>query len=261
MKRIVLVLILALLGVGNACAALEQPCFTLTWLGNLAWGDTYVNAMNDSGQVIGYSFKYIPSIDRWRERAFVWQNGVVQDLGTLGDDDSRCWASGINNNGQIVGYSNGGPCMWQNGGIQPLQNAPLGLTGRAINDAGQVVAGSYLWENGVVTNLGGLGSSLYTEALDINNSGLVVGYSSTAAQTVPWHAFIWKQGRMTDLGTLGGPFSTATAINSAGVMVGYSDYVPGSSSFPRHAFLWEDWLMHDLGTVGGAASSSALDTQ
>jgi len=61
---------------------------------------------------------------------------------------------------------------------------------------------------------------------------------------------------ITDLGTLGGTYSTAMAINGSGQVVGYSN----TSSGETHAFLWQSGLnsgkgsMIDLGTLGGSYS-------
>ena len=53
--------------------------------------------------------------------------------------------------------------------------------------------------------------------------------------------------RLTDLGTLGGPTSRATHVNSAGQVVGASTTKAGAT----HAFLYTDGAMKDLGAVGG----------
>jgi len=85
-----------------------------------------------------------------------------------------------------------------------------------------------------VIDLGTLGG-VYTlsEARAVNDRGQVVGDSSPAGLG-PEHAFLWEQGRMRDLGTLGGLISDATDINNHGWIVGASD-VPGGD-FP--AVLW-----------------------
>ncbi len=60
-----------------------------------------------------------------------------------------------------------------------------------------------------------------------------------------------------DLGTLGGTFSQAAAINHRGQVVGYSSTAGGGcgGSAPScHAFLWDHGTMIDLGTLGGTFS-------
>jgi uncharacterized membrane protein len=90
-----------------------------------------------------------------------------------------------------------------------------------------------------VTNLGSLGGG-YTKGLALNNNGQVTGYSTTG-KTITlksccggcypggphnpcvediYDAFVWSNGTMTDLGTLGGNFSQGDSINLSGEVVG-----------------------------------------
>ena len=77
---------------------------------------------------------------------------------------------------------------------------------------------------------------------------------SNLADDVNFHAFIWEQGVLTDLGTLGGNHSSPRWINEAGEVVGRAD-IPGSKT--RHGFLWKKGVMTDLGVVAGDPCSTA----
>src|SRR5215208_4910007 len=69
-----------------------------------------------------------------------------------------------------------------------------------------------------ITNLGTLGGKA-SEAFGVNDLGQVVGTSRT--ESGESHAFLWKRGKMTDLGTLGGGIQCAAAygINDPGQVV------------------------------------------
>ena len=102
---------------------------------------SFPQAINDAGQVVGYS---INSARKWR--AFLWENGVIRDLGIPNDPQS--FALGFNNAGQVVGGfqstipSNNSPFIWQNGVLNDL--SPVLSAGNCsiydINDAGQMIA-------------------------------------------------------------------------------------------------------------------------
>ena len=131
--------------------------------------------------------------------AFLWQNGVMTDLGVLpGDEDSG--ASAINNLGQIVGSS-----------------------GRIDPETYEVTSRSFLYENGVMTALPVPSSESY--AGDINDAGVVVGTMRAGGGFSNWHAYIYADGVVTDLNSRLQPGSGlhilyANGINNAGQIVG-----------------------------------------
>ena len=231
----------------------------MTSLGFLS-GTKYTvgNDVNNEGQVVGQSS--LGSLGgNWMAHghAFLWESGTMTDLGTTGGRTNSL-AKKINESGQVVGYSYNGSehtdrqaFLWDNGVMINL-NADFGQTesiAYSINDIGQIVGtassdgwnqkSSYLWENGLITDLGTLGGSI-TYAADINNFSQIVGQSKTAGGDT--HAYLWENGLMTDLGTLGGNYSTAYAINDLGQVVGTSKDETGE----LHLFLWEEGIMTDL---------------
>jgi probable HAF family extracellular repeat protein len=106
-----------------------------------------------------------------------------------------------------------------------------------------------------VIDLGTLPGSGYSEALDINDRGLIVGHAVTA--TGEMHAVLWTDGGIADLGTLpGDDFSEALAVNNRGQVVGRSANIAAST---ERAFRWEDGVMYDLGPLPAATFSRGLD--
>ncbi len=140
-------------------------------------------------------------------------------------------ASSINNNGLIAGSS-------------------------SYSDASTGAAGIHAveWQNGNITDLGGLQGSSYSSASSINANGEVVGGSRMDQSSgAPTHAFLYAQGAMTDLGTLDGDTnSSADSINDSGQIVGSSQ-----SDTTKRAFLYESGHMYDLNTLLDPASPLA----
>lgn len=102
-----------------------------------------------------------------------------------------------------------------------------------------------------VVEIPSLGGS-YTEPRAINNVGQVAGFGDFDASGAS-HAFVYADGRTTDLGTLGGRESYGNAINAAGEIVGTSQTTAGY----EHAFVYRAGTMQDLGTLGGLYSSGS----
>jgi probable HAF family extracellular repeat protein len=122
-----------------------------------------------------------------------------------------------------------------------------------LNDNGQVVAGSTLWTQGSLVDLGHFGGHV-TYAEGINNTGQVVGRSSNASHQMS--PFIWQNGIMTKLPTLGGQEGYATAINGRGEVVGYTDnFSPESVVNLRATFWTTSGTPVDIGTIGSDISS------
>ena len=103
----------------------------------------------------------------------------------------------------------------------------------------------FLVSGGKAIDLGSLGGT-YANATAINDSGQVVGWSSLTNNLVT-HAFLYVNGKMTDLGTLPGfAGSQATSINAQGQIVGNA-YMANGSSF--NGFLYSNGVMTNLNSL------------
>lgn len=241
-------------------------------------GVAQIAEVDPLGELWGATFVCTPSVScqGWQNllRGFVWKNGVMTALPTLGGNNSG--ALGVNNRGQVVGAAetaNQDPncvppqvldieaVVWgPNPGqieVLPVFPGDSVAAASAINDHGQVVGTSgpcqfglasrhaVLWQHDTVTDLGSLGGMMSNGAYAINNRGQVVGQSDLPGDTVT-HAFFWQNGVMTDLGTLPGDSnSIAYDINDKGQVVGVSCDV----NFNCRPFLWDDGVMTDLNTL------------
>ncbi len=103
-----------------------------------------------------------------------------------------------------------------------------------------------------MTDLGAFGDS-ESVANGIDDAGQVVGNSCNRNGTM-YHAFVYGSGQVTDLGTLGGPFISASAINDNGIVVGSGE----NSSLASRAFLYADGVISDLGTLPGYPEGEAV---
>jgi probable HAF family extracellular repeat protein len=210
--------------------------------------------------------------------AFDWRAGVMSALPTLGGNNGQ--ADGNNSGGDIVGFAETatldpscvapqvldiGATQWdrRTHRVTQLPNLPGDVIAGAfaVNDRGDVVGGggpacgppappvlahAILWRHGgSPISLPGLGGAMNNAGEAINNRGDIAGGSDLPGDTAG-HAVLWKNGKMTDLGTLPGDVSSdAFGINSKDQIVGVSVDASGNS----RAVLWENGAIYDLNTL------------
>jgi len=176
-------------------------------------------AINDNGTMVGYSEAGIYS-DNYQ--AFVIESGVAHRIPTLGGVSGS--AEAVSTNNLVAGHS-----MRSNGIINAI-----------------------LWNGTKIADLGSLGGTHYfsntnrtfaSDAWGVNASSEVVG--SSWIPNGQQRAFLWKTGRMSNLGTLGGNQSWATAINDSGVVLGGSTLANGLS----HGFIYLKGKLFDLNSL------------
>ena len=215
---------------GTASTATGDDAFAWTSaggmvdLGHLGTGSSYATAINDAGQVVGYSYTGHFS----DSHAFSWTpTGGIVDIGTLGGASSEPFA--INSHGQVIGWS--------------------------TTAAGVQAAFSWTAAGGIV-DLGNLGGAGGSQAMAVNNNGEVVGRSQTASGD--WDAFSWTAaGGMVDLGNLAGDWGKAVAINDAGQIVGVS-YPANTVTGAPEATMWD--AQPPAGGSGGGGSGGGGTT-
>jgi probable HAF family extracellular repeat protein len=138
--------------------------------------DGAATEINDKGQVVGISGICDQAVGRFTARhAVMWEHGNTVNLGTLG---GVAWNTpmAIDDHGEVVGFSD--------------------LSGDSSGDPN---FHAFLWtKSGGMIDLGTLPGDVYSEALGINQSGQIVGVSY-AANFATSRAFIWENGKMSDL--------------------------------------------------------------
>lgn len=199
-------------------------------------GNALFLGINDAGTFVGAG---ILDLLKPNLHGFSGSHGKpFSDLGALpGDGASAGWA--INNAGDIVGLS-----------------APSAVTGNGVADI-ITRPRAVLYHNGKITNLGMLPGDKSSAALAINNGGDIVGFSTTlttggldALSAGPGRGFLYHNGTLTNLGTLGGNLTSPRHINDAGQIVGAGRDAAGNDT----AFIYQNGAIHDLNAL---VSSSA----
>ena len=242
-------------------------------LGTLAGGTfSWAAAINDFGAVTGTADGPGQIVSRFGGSAiacndliqpFIWtEQTQMRGLGTVGPasdeagfDDNGCpfpfYGAGINNRGQVVGYTGQLPddfqwvFLWTNGGMSIFGASFPNTYGNGISNSGEIVGQNgpeegyaASWKDGVATELAGLpGISEFAggAANGINDLGQIVGWSTVydeSSATSYVHAVTWTpSGSISDLGTLPGDTdSSASKINTFGLVIGSSGNAVANST-------------------------------
>jgi probable HAF family extracellular repeat protein len=246
-------------GTHLTCLPFESANGVMNPLPTLGGNNGGVNMINSWGAATGFAETSVidpdcPAPQILHFMPAVWLGGKVQSLPTYaGDPDGLALA--INDRGQIVGSSGTcttfqpvalnnllgvHPILWENGKAIDLGNLG-GTTGVAggniawnLNNRGEVIGVSdlagdtsfhaFLWTKATgMKDLGTLPADMYSQASGINDEGDVVGLSLD--QNFNGRAFLWHNGKMTDLNTLIPANSPLTlfagcAINENGQITG-----------------------------------------
>lgn len=178
-------LILVLWVISQTSPLCHAIVYEIIDLGSLGMNKSEAHDINNNGQIVGWS---TTSDDHGH--AFLWENGVMTDLGTLGIGSlpNGSWATGINETGQIVGSNNNG----------------------------ESTIYAFMYDNDIMRSIG------YGYPIDINNNGTVVGYARSASY-IGHTAVIFDNGQLIELGIgeQSGVQSEASAINNNGQIIGW----------------------------------------
>jgi probable HAF family extracellular repeat protein len=213
----------------------------------------YASAINKRRQIVGTR----ESVNG--PRAFLWSDGMVKDLGTLGG--SMAVALGINDFGHVVGAATlpdgtSHAFLYRTGAMEDLGTFggrdPLAW---AINNKGQIVISrtfdtnydatvlSAIYSNGTLQEIGSLGGRI-TYGYAINSLGHVVGTSMIDIWGTT-HAFFYHEGQIEDISRSYDTSSNTSSINDRDEIVG-SWRIEADADFIYGGFLYKDGMWTDI---------------
>jgi len=241
------------LAVQSTAQELSQlfPRYTVTDLGTLGGTRSVAFSVNNKGWVDGSST--LPGDQN--QHAFLWANGLMTDLNTLGGPNSSATFP-LNEQGEVPGAS-------ETSTPDPLGEEFCDFLGFSTH----LVCLPFLWQNGVMTPLPTLGGNNGVSN-EINNRGQLVGEAENAALdptcvapqlSLQMKPVIWENGEIQELHTFKDDLDgAALAINDLGQIAGFSGTGVCANEF-LHAFLWQHGTVTDIGNLGGTMGNIPQD--
>jgi hypothetical protein len=199
------------------------------------------------------------------------------------DGTTKSYAGDINDSGLVSGGAQirkdvYRPCEWSERSANPISintglhaEFPFEIAS-VLNDNGDVaiwamkpsgdgfLSDSYLFKDGRLTAVTGLPGLTNTIPMAVNNKDEIAGnmFASTTAIGADPHedrAFIWRNSKLSDIGTIGTRYAEAISMNNLSQVVGtcYDKPIDVNANAweldNSRAFLWQGAKMTDLNTL------------
>jgi probable HAF family extracellular repeat protein len=253
LRRLLVVCSILVLQIPHAVAASYQAVDLATFDVGV---QVTVSGINNLGTLAGTIFQ-----SNGISQAFTWTSTTgFQYLSPL-QGFSRSVANGINDNGQVIGYSiysgyRVQANLWEGDSaaqeLSALSSGEFsqGSNAYGINNNGQIVGSStsshgyqhaVLWTTSSIEDLNGKDDLINASANAINDGDTVVGQSSG-------RAFVWN--RDTGMSYISGQGYAAVDINNSGQVLCQQIFVPVGG----FAYLWQEG--HDVISIGAFSGSN-----
>lgn len=180
-------------------------------LGSSMGGSSHATGINNAGQVVGYASTSTTIGSPYS--GFVYSNGTTTSIGPYAGYSTELYD--INNSGVAVGGADNiaAAYTYANGTMTPIPGAPPLSWPVSINDAGQIA---------------------------IVSAQMINGGSNSS--------YLYSNGSLTNLGSLGGGNTNAADINNLGQIAGGTYTAAGQQA----AFLYAGGTMTNIGRLDGS---------